>query len=82
MEGESEARGEGDEVSACAVEPAEAEGEETEGASVGAFEDGSVAVLEDKDALGEDEAGGELEDQEEAVHVGRFADSAGVPVEA
>src|SRR5215213_4769913 len=65
-----------------AVEPAQAEGEEAEGASVGAFEDVAVAMLEDEEALEQDEAGGELEDQEEAGHVGRVADAAVVPVEA
>ena len=69
-------------MGACAVDPAEAEGEEAEGASVGAFEDAALSMLEDEDALGEDEAGGELEDEEEAVHVGGLADAAGVPVEA
>ena len=75
MEGESEERGKVDEVGACAVDPAEAEGEEAEGTAVGAFEDGALG-------MSEDEAGSELEDEEEAVHVGGLADAAGVPVEA
>ena len=82
MEGEVEGRGAGDEVRTNAIEPAEAEGEEAERAAIGTFEDVAVAVLEDEDALGEDEAGGELEDEEEAVHMGRVADTASVPVEA
>src|SRR3954453_13927569 len=49
--------GEGDEVGACAVEPAEAEGEETEGAAILPFEDAAGAVLEDEEALDEDEEG-------------------------
>ena len=75
-------RDEWDEVRACTIEPAEAEGEEAEGASVGAFEDTAEVVLENEDALSEDEAGGELEDEEEAVHVDRVADSGVIPVEA
>ena len=67
---------------AGAVEPAEAEREAAEGASVWAFEDAAEAVTEDEDALGEAEAGGELEDEEEAVQVGRVADATGVPGEA
>src|SRR5918997_5541753 len=39
-------------------------------------------MVEDEDAPSEDEAGGELEDEDEAVHVGRVADAAGIPVEA
>ena len=69
-------------MEASAVEPAEAEGEEAEGATVRAFEDGAEAVVEDEDALSEDEAGGELENQEEAGHVGWVADATGVPLEA
>src|SRR5215212_6235510 len=39
-------------------------------------------MLEDEGALGEDEAGGELQDEEEALHAGWVTDAAGVPVEA
>ena len=69
-------------MEASAIKPAEAEGEEAEGGAIGAFEDVAQAAVEDEDALSEDEEGGELEDEEEAVHVGRVADPAGIPVEA
>src|SRR4051812_9528785 len=39
-------------------------------------------MREDEGALGEDEADGELEDEEEALHVGGLADAAVIPVEA
>jgi hypothetical protein len=51
-----EASGDGSEVLAGVGEPAEAEGENAEGAAVGALKDRAEAMLEDEGALSEDEA--------------------------
>src|SRR5215216_3636927 len=64
------------------IEPAEAEGEDAEGAAIGPLEERAEAMLEDEGALSEDEADGELEDEEEPLHVGGVAHAAVVPVEA
>lgn len=66
---------------ASAIEPSEAAGEAAEGAPIQSFEDAARAVLEDDDALDEDEESGELADEDEPVQVGRVVDPAGVPVE-
>src|SRR4051794_23069094 len=58
-EDEVEAGGDGGKVLAGVGEPAEAEGEDAEGAAIGAFEEGAEAMLEDEGALSEDEAGRE-----------------------